>query len=903
MLTELRGYGNLMRLRMKPSWKHLRSFGVSISAVLLALWLTLQLQPVLNPIVFSLFYPASIFSALYGGLEAGVLASFLAILVCKYFLLEPFYSLAITDVNQFWRICVFLTTMLLVSKISDISVKSRQKAEMSLLKLKQSEERYRHIVDTSNEGIWITDTTYRTEYVNQRLAQMLGYSVDEMLGRSAFEFIDESTRNESRKKVAQSNQPQDQFDFRYRRKDGTSLWATVASKAIFDAQGNLSARLSMVSDASAKKRAEAALRKSEARLGRLVESNLIGVVFWDASGKITNANDAFLRLVGYTRADLQSGKLNWKIMTPAEQSNLGDHAIAQMQQSGAASPIEKEYLCSDGSRIPVIVGGVMFEDSQESGVSFVIDLTERKRTEADLLRSEERYRSLVEATSQIIWNNNMDGEPIVEQKGWGTFTGQTYAEYKGLGWLDAVHSDDRKRVYQTWLYAIAKRSPYNLELRVQRYDGEYRYMLARGVPVLEPDGSVREWVGTYDDITERKQAEKEREQILEREQSARADAEAANRIKDEFLAVLSHELRTPLSPILGWAQLLQTRKFDDATTARALETIERNAKLQTQLIEDLLDVSRILRGKLRLDIHTVSLESIIEAAIETVRLAAEAKSIQIQSLLSSSPEMVTGDPNRLQQVVWNLLSNAVKFTPNGGEVTVQLTYANALAQIQVSDTGKGISAEFLPYVFEYFRQSDSTTTRSFGGLGLGLAIAHHLVELHGGTIEAESKGEGEGASFVVSLPVMSERPEKTLSVKSHGKSNLKLSGLHILVVEDEADTRELISFMLRQYGAIITTAPSASEALQILAQSKPSLLLSDIGMPDMDGYMLIRHIRSLPPEQGGQIPAIALTALASAQDQQEALLAGYQQHISKPIKPVELIAAIATLTKRDRQKN
>ncbi|MEH2376547.1 PAS domain S-box protein [Nostoc sp.] len=390
-----------------------------------------------------------------------------------------------------------------------------------------------------------------------------------------------------------------------------------------------------------------------------------------------------------------------------------------------------------------------------------------------------------------------------------------------------------------------------------------------------------------------------RAQLYEAEKTARAQAETANRIKDEFLAVLSHELRTPLNPILGWAKLLRTRKFDEATRIRALETIERNAKLQTQLIGDLLDVSRILQGKVRLNLYAVDLKVAIAAALETVRLAAEAKSIEIKTVLSHDIGKVLGDGDRLQQVMWNLLSNAVKFTPTDGLVEVRLEQLGLDAQIQVIDTGKGINPEFLPYVFDYFRQADAKTTRVFGGLGLGLAIVRHLVELHGGTVQAESLGEGQGATFTVRLPLL-KNSELRVSSSEPSQPELTtedtlLAGVQILFVDDQADVREFFSFALEQYGATVTAVESAAQALETLAQSKPHILLSDIGMPLMDGYMLLGEVRKLSPEQGGQIPAIALTAYAGEINYNQAMAAGFQKHLPKPVDPVELATAIVNL--------
>ncbi len=409
-----------------------------------------------------------------------------------------------------------------------------------------------------------------------------------------------------------------------------------------------------------------------------------------------------------------------------------------------------------------------------------------------------------------------------------------------------------------------------------------------------------------------------RSQLYEAERQARAEAERANQVKDEFLAVLSHELRSPLNPILGWSQILQKQQPDLATQTRGLQTIERNARLQTQLIEDLLDMSKILQGKLSLEAAPVNLQSVIEAALETVRLAAEAKAIAIQ-VDYGQVGYVSGDAGRLQQVVWNLLANAVKFTPNGGRVEVSLqgeaatsfesgpqqfpTPLQSYAQITVADNGKGLTDEVLPYIFDRFRQADSKTTRQFGGLGLGLAIVRQLVELHGGTVHAESPGDGQGATFRVKLPLLATdlRPADNHRPEALRSSAAPLMGIRILAVDDEADSREILTFILEQAGARVTAVASALEALQTLNQSAFDVLVSDIGMPDMDGYMLLQHMTAQLAEPGGRATAyplpkaIALTAYAGEINQQKALAVGFQRHFSKPVEPAELVAAIANL--------
>jgi signal transduction histidine kinase/ActR/RegA family two-component response regulator len=394
-----------------------------------------------------------------------------------------------------------------------------------------------------------------------------------------------------------------------------------------------------------------------------------------------------------------------------------------------------------------------------------------------------------------------------------------------------------------------------------------------------------------------------REEAARREQAARLEAEAANKAKDEFLAVVSHELRTPLGAILIWTQLLRQERVDEATVARALGIIERSTKTLAQLLDDLLDVSRIVSGKIRLEPRSVDLPSVLQVAVEAAQPAADQKGIVTTTALQRPLPPVSGDPVRLQQVVSNLLSNAIKFTPSGGRIEVRLDRAGALARIQVSDTGLGIRPDFLPYIFEQFRQADNTSTRENRGLGLGLAIARHLVQMHGGTIEAESAGEGQGASFMVTLPLMEgtvaalllEEADKAAaaSVRRDG-----LAGLKVLVVDDAEDAREALSVLLGQYGARVTAVGSAEEALTVLERDRPHVLLSDIAMPDQDGYTLIRKVRALDPARGGTVPAAALTAYATPEDRQKALHAGYHDHLPKPVDPAVLVETVASLARR-----
>ncbi len=442
-------------------------------------------------------------------------------------------------------------------------------------------------------------------------------------------------------------------------------------------------------------------------------------------------------------------------------------------------------------------------------------------------------------------------------------------------------------------------------------DGRHLFLEVVMSPINDEQGEVIGISTIARDMTERKRTA---EKLLYREQAARRQAEQANRLKDEFLTTVSHELRTPLNAILGWSQILQTHNLDASETNKALDTITRSARAQNRLIDDLLDVSRIITGKLRLDIRAVDLPGVISAAVDAARPAAEAKNLRLQTLIDPQAELILGDPDRLQQVVWNLLSNAVKFTPKEGRVQIRLERINSHVEIVISDTGKGIEPEFLPNVFDRFRQSDGSMTRRHGGLGLGLAIVRQLVELHGGTVSVSSAGEGQGATFTVTLPLLpvsreragdappSVNPPMQISVATTDCPP-ELTDLSVMFVDDDADSRYLFSLVLDACGAKVMTANSASEAFEMIKREKFDVVISDIGMPDEDGFSLIGKIRDLPNEQGGTVPAIALTAYARAEDRVQMLRSGFQMHLAKPVEPAELVAAVANLAGRTRNPN
>lgn len=574
-------------------------------------------------------------------------------------------------------------------------------------------------------------------------------------------------------------------------------------------------------------------------------------------------------------------------------------AINAAVTTGANYDIEFRVFYPDGTIRWVLSQGKVFYDAISQPIRMLgvdLDITGRKLIEESLRQSEEFKKQVLESSNDCIQVLDLDAQVVyVNPGGLCLLEIDDLTPYLNTKWVNFWQGESRQEIEAA--ISVAKSN------EVSRFQGFCP--TAKGIPkwwdvivtpMLDEEGQVSQLLTTSRDITDRVQLEQDRERVLQQKQAALAESERINRSKDEFLAVLSHELRSPLNPILGWTQLLQTRKLDETKTIAALATIERNAKVQCQLIDDLLDMARVLRGKLSLNTAPVDLLSVIEFAIDTVQTAAIAKPIQIHPVLSDI-RPVSGDAVRLQQIVWNLLTNAVKFTPSGGRIDIRLEQIDNQAQITITDTGKGISPDFLPHIFESFRQEDASVTRKHGGLGLGMALVYQLVEAHGGTVTADSPGEGKGATFTVRLPLLNVNSKRDQSSSSR-EQNLDLTGIRVLSIDDEPDSRELLAVMLAQAGVEVMSVASAAEFLTALESFQPDVVVSDIGMPEVDGHTLLRQVRSLSPEQGGQVPAIALTAYAGETDRQQAIAAGFQKHIAKPIEPDQLAVAIVSLLNR-----
>lgn len=824
-----------------------------------------------------------------------------------------------------------------------LDVTDRKMAENALL---EANRKTFTILESIAEGFSALDEQWRYTYLNPQGERILAVKREEVLGKNLWEVFPEAAKLGGYQELNRAMQSKVAVHYE-EYYPPLNIWLDCHG---YPLEGG--GICIYYQDISSRKRMEETLRIHRERLDLVLRASQLGVWFCDLPFDKLEWNEKCKEHFGLSADTVVSIDLFYDRLHP-EDREITAKAIAQSINERKPYDIVYRTVAPDGQIRSIRAIGSGFYNEAGTPIRFdgiTVDVTEQKRQEEErdrLLQREQAARHLAElhirrvlqlqeltaSLAQALTTNDVIEVLLIQglaalnaKRGWiaqYSNDGNTVEIVGKTGYEDEEIAPHRCVSLTTSLPVtdairtkeiVIVRSPQEYR---DRYPEIAEHYIASGtqavvaIPLIIEDLVMGSMGLSFTESQEFSEADcsfmltlarqcaqaLERARLYEAEKAARQVAESANRVKDEFLAVLSHELRSPLNPILGWSKLLRTRKFDPSTTDRALETIERNAKLQAKLIEDLLDVSRILRGKLSLNISPVNLIIAVEAGIETVRTAADAKSIQIKTALDPKAKQVLGDTARLQQIVWNLVSNAVKFTPNGGRVEVKLEAIGNQAQIQVIDTGKGIKPEFLPHVFDYFRQADSTTTRNFGGLGLGLAIVRHLVQLHGGTVHADSQGEGLGATFTVKIPLMVSNGEKSQD-KEELSQDLNLKGVRVLVVDDEADMREFAAFVLEQFGAEAIVTSSANEALQVLINTKPDILLSDIGMPEVDGYMLMRQVRMRSPEQGGKIPAIALTAYAGEIDQKQALSAGFQLHIPKPVEPDKLISAIYHLIRQ-----
>ncbi|HEY1404504.1 MAG TPA: PAS domain S-box protein [Pyrinomonadaceae bacterium] len=766
-------------------------------------------------------------------------------------------------------------------------------------RLRESEAFSRNILESISDAFYTLDREWRFTYLNPQCEPLIRRGREEMLGKNIWEEFPEAASSViyEQYKRAMKDRVAVTFEVSYAPLDG---WFEIH---VYPSPAGLSVYFH---DITRRKKSEILLQESEERYRTLFASIDEGFcvieMLFDEQGKpvdyrFIEFNPAFEKHTGIPAADALGGKTVRQLIPEHEEhwfEIYGRVALTgePIRFVNAAAALNRWY--------DVYAFRVGRPEERKVAVLFN-DITTRLRTENALRESQERLRTAMAAAQIYSWEMNLETQQVEWSENLERVIGFSLpTEFSRLA--DFVHPQDREPTTRKILAAAEGGHVYESEFRlVNPESGEIVWLRGQGVVTNSAADEQPRFAGITQNITERKRAEVERERLL-------SEAQEANRLKDEFLATLSHELRTPLTAILGWSRLLQTSDFDREATTRALRTIERNAQAQTQLIDDLLDTARIITGKLRLDVRPVDLTGIVVAAADTARPAAEARDIRLETLLDTHAGPISGDPDRLQQVVWNLLSNAIKFTPKGGSVEVRLERAGSHAQITVADTGRGIAPEFLPHVFDRFRQADQTTTRTHGGLGLGLSIVRQIVELHGGSVRVESEGEGRGTSFTVSLPLLPLRAEAVSeAAQPHpplttGSDKLtcppELAALRVLVVDDEPDTRDLLAVVLTSCGAQVIQASTAAEAFDQIERECPDVLITDIGMPDEDGYSLLARIRQLPAERGGKIPAVALTAYARAEDRVRALRSSFQMHVAKPVEPAELIAIIANLAGR-----
>jgi PAS domain S-box-containing protein len=897
----------------------LSAYGFAVLAVALATACTWSFPLLGERVPFALLYAVVMLSTWYGGRWPGIFSTALSALLSAYFFLPPKYSLDIGAQGV-----LLLLVFVVVSLVIVYLMERTRRAETGA---RETRERLLTTLMSIGDAVMTTDDAGRVDFMNAVAQALTGWPLEDARGkplREVFHIVNEETRREVESPVEKVLAAGAIVGLANHTvliaRDGRETPIDDSGAPIRVGEGPIVGVVLVFRDITDRRQAE----EVRLRLAAIVESSDDAIIGKTLEGSITNWNKGAERLYGYTAEEVVGRPIS--LLAPPDRPNEIPDILARLKRGERIEQFETTRVKKNGEVIDVSLSISPIKNAEGVliGASTIArDITRRRRIERELLESEERYRAFVRNSSEAIWRFELEEPvptelPVDEQielcyrHGYLAECNDAMAEMYGFSHAgeimgarigDLFVPDDPNnlnflRAFINSGYRMAEAESHEVDR-----EGNPKYFLNNLVGIVEGGRLLRAW-GTQRDITERQLAEDERDALLLREQEARKQAEDANRLKDEFLATLSHELRTPLTAMLGWTKMLRMMDLDEATAEHALETIERNAKAQARLVEDLLDVSRIITGKLRLEVRPTELLPVVTAAMDAVRPAAAAKSIELHTHLDPTVGPVSGDPARLQQVAWNLISNAVKFTGRGGRVEVRLERVDSHVEFTVSDTGQGIAPEFLPYVFDRFRQADGSTTRMHGGLGLGLAIVRHLVELHGGTVRAESAGAGHGATFKVQLPIaalqsahfglrLDEKTDEQSAIRN--PQSAALSGVRVLIVDDEDDARALLRTVLEKHGAEVVAAASAQEALAAVERGAPDVLVSDIGMPEEDGYELIRRVRALGPERGGRVPAAAVSAYAGEDSRRQALDAGFQLHVPKPVDPEELVSVVRRL--------
>jgi PAS domain S-box-containing protein len=928
----------------------LTRYGMAVLAVALAAIITWAFPLLGTRTPFALFYAAVILSTWYGGKRPGVLTTALSALVSAYLFLGVPHSLS-RGLEEALLLGVFLLVSLVIIYLTE-------KAQRAESKERASREQLLTTLRSIGDAVIATDAQGRVTFMNEVAQALTGWKLNEARGRDlrqVFQIVNEETRAEVESPVARVIRENRIVGLANHTmliaKDGKEIPIDDSGAPMRDEDGNINGVVLVFRNITERRQAEEVSR----RLASIVESSVDAIIGKTLEGIITSWNKSAERLYGYSAEEVIGRPIS--ILAPPDRPEEIPNILRRLKRGERIEHFESKRVKKNGEVIDIAltISPIMTNEGAIIGAATIArNITERKLAEARLRESEARFRHAANRTARLQALTAALSEALTPAQAasaalthgltaLGAHAGSVALLADRGGVLELLETVGfPPELTEKWRrFPVTTTAPLAEAVRtgkmvllesIQAAESLYPHLSAlhavnesqalAAVPLIVEGRTIGAMGLTFREVQKFDEDDRafmlaisrlcaqaiERARLYQAERRMRAEAEEANRTKDEFLATLSHELRTPLTAMLGWTRMLRMDMLDEATAARALDIVERNARVQAQLIEDLLDVSRIITGKLRLDVRPIELLPVIKAAIDSVHPAANAKNIELQTALDPLAGPISGDPNRLQQIIWNLLANAVKFTNRDGQVKISLERAPSHVEIIVSDTGQGITPDFLPYVFDRFRQADGSSTRLHGGLGLGLAIVRHLVELHGGTVRAHSLGEGQGATFNVQLPLAQLRNANFgLRIEEEHSSDFQsairnpqsaiLRGLRVLVVDDEEDARYLIKTVLESQGAEVVAVRSAREALDALEREMPDVLISDIGMPDEDGFALIRQVRARTEAEGGGIPAAAVSAYVGEDNRRQALAAGFQLHVAKPVDPEELIAVVQQLTK------
>jgi PAS domain S-box-containing protein len=833
-------------------------------------------------------------------------------------------------------------------------ITQRKQAELAL---RDKEQQLQQLSDSMPQFVWIANAQAQVQYVNQRWCDYSGLTLEQSCEPDNLfqsHHPEEAQRIFEQWSIALETKQILEYEARLRSRSGDYRWFLMRAVPILDDQGRVQRWYGTSTDIHDRKLHQLNdqfLNELDSQLRQLTDVDAMKWEIVSRLGTYLNLDRALWNEIDWEqgliridrdwhRADLPSHAGTYPLAHLLAPDTQAAHAAGQplivrdvttdpqtaayaatYQQLKIGALIAYPCIYKGHWAVVLAVNTTAARQWQANEITLIQDITtriwsliEQTRAVQALRHSEARFRTLADNIAQFAWTADASGAIDWYNQRWFDYTGTTLEAMQGRGWQSVHHPDHVDRVVERFRHCTATGETWEDTFPLRGRDGQYRWFLSRAIPIRDEQGQILRWFGTNTDITDRVELE-------ERLATQTTELVRTNRLKDEFLAALSHELRTPLNPILGWTQMMKAQTLSPVQTAEALETIERNTRQQITLVNDLLDVSRVIQGKLHLALAPIDLVTVVQRAIATVQFTAQAKQIQIQ-VQGETALPILGDGDRLQQICWNLLANAIKFTPAGGNVSVVLSRVPqdqgvGAAQVQVIDNGIGIPADFLPHVFEHFRQADGSDTRQYGGLGLGLAIVRHLVELHGGTVAVESAGAGQGATFTVKFPLhpiaaasgdsaaaasaiapdataeLPPQPDSARAVSGGAVPSTDLSGLHILLVDDDPDNLDLLSFLLQDHGAIVTAFTSAIAALDAVSTQPPDVIISDIAMPQMNGYDFIQQVRTLPT--GRPIPALSLTAFGQSTDQATALQSGFNAHITKPVDPLALLALLRQL--------